>query len=316
MTFQGRPQTAALDLVMGFTGNTLERDGENRTDETLAAALGDPRARAYVLHEGKWLCQGREHGLGAAVTGFELSLVRPLVGAEDFILLGRTTDGAPRLAVRTAVLPPEETGLRAEPLRALAMGGALDADTEGQLGQAEHFLNWHAKTQFCGRCGTKTVPDAAGYRRRCNGCGEVHFPRTDPVSIMLIHDGRGRCVLGRSPRFPEKMWSCLAGFIEPGETLEAAVRRETLEEAGITVGRVDYFASQPWPFPGSLMIGCLALATSTEIDFDGVELEACRWFTRDEVAAMIEERHPDGLTAPKRFAIAHHLTQAFVDLDD
>ena len=299
-------------LALGFAGNRLVRDGENRTAETLGLALADPKALVYLMHEGRWLVRS---SAGGADPSFDVATAAGLAGESDFILLGHDPDGhGPRLATRAVVLPPEETGIRAEPLRALATGGLLDADSEGQLGQAEHFLNWHARNKFCGKCGTPTLSDAAGYRRRCPGCEDVQFPRTDPVSIMLIHDGQGRCVLGRSPRFPEKMWSCLAGFIEPGETLEQAVRRETLEEAGISVGEVRYHSSQPWPFPGSLMIGCLALATSSAITFDTVELEDCRWFDRDEVRAMIAETHPDGLTAPKSFAIAHHLVQAFVDL--
>ncbi|KQT44487.1 NADH pyrophosphatase [Aureimonas sp. Leaf454] len=299
------------DLRLGFAGNRLERGGETRTAETLAAALGHSGARVFVAAEGFWLCRGDGETADpvldvatAQALGSDLSAA---------VLLGHDASGAPSLAVTASAAAGEGAGLAAMGLRPLANGGALDPDIEGQLGQAEHFLNWHAKSRFCGRCGTPTVPEAAGYRRTCPGCGDTHFPRTDPVSIMLIHDGADRCILGRQPRFPEKMWSCLAGFIEPGETLEDAVRRETLEEAGIEVGTVRYLASQPWPFPGSLMIGCTALATSFEVSFDGEELEDCRWFHRDEVAAMMAGTHADGLAAPKSFAIAHHLVKAFVD---
>ncbi|BDA82673.1 NADH pyrophosphatase [Aureimonas sp. SA4125] len=299
-----RPQ----DLAMGFAGNLLTRDGENRTEETLATALAAAAAKVYLTLDGEWLFRDAD---GMADPGFDVATALAHAEADgDSVLLGHTPDGSARLAMRAATLPE---GVRSLALRPLATSGLLDSDTEGQLGQAEHFLAWHRRSRFCGRCGTVTLAEAAGYRRRCPNCGDVHFPRTDPVSIMLIHDGKGRCILGRSARFPDKMWSCLAGFIEPGETLEDAVRRETLEEAGVSVGPVDYFASQPWPFPGSLMIGCLALATSTEIVFDTVELEACRWFERDEVQAMLDETHPDGLTAPKSFAIAHHLVRAFVE---
>ncbi|MBC8130646.1 MAG: NAD(+) diphosphatase [Rhizobiaceae bacterium] len=301
---------------MGFAGSRLDRDGENRTEATLAEALADDRAGLYLMADGRWLTQPSLDGEGRPSLAFGPAAVTAHFDTTQAVLLGRRTDGSPRLAARAVTMPDEASGFVAEGLRGLAMSGALDTETEGELGQAEHLLNWHARSAFCGRCGAATLSDAAGYRRRCPSCGDVQFPRTDPVSIMLIHDGNGRTILGRSPRFPERMWSCLAGFIEPGETLEAAVRRETLEEAGVTVGRVDYFASQPWPFPGSLMIGCVGLATSTDIVFDAAELEACRWFDRDEVAAMIEERHPDGLTAPKTFAIAHHLVRAFVEMTD
>jgi NAD+ diphosphatase len=296
------------DLALGFVGNLLLRDGENRTESSLPEALAAPGAKVYLMHEGAWLYRDAE---GRAEPGFDVATALSHAAPEaDCVLLGHTPAGEPRLALRATTIPDAALSL---PLRPLATAGMLDADTEGQLGQAEHFLNWHQRARFCGRCGTATRPEAAGYRRRCPGCGEVHFPRTDPVSIMLIHDGAGRCILGRSARFPEKMWSCLAGFVEPGETLEGAVRRETLEESGVTVGEVSYVASQPWPFPGSLMIGCMALATSTEIVFDTVELEACRWFDRDEVRAMLDETHPEGLTAPKSFAIAHHLVRLFAE---
>jgi NAD+ diphosphatase len=142
-----------------------------------------------------------------------------------------------------------------------------------------------------------------------------HFPRTDPVVIMLAIDG-DRCLMGRAGRFVANMWSCLAGFIEPGESIEEAARRETLEEAGIVCGRVKYFASQPWPFPMSLMIGCHAQATSTEITVDREELEDARWFTRDEVVQMFRGEHPEQISIPPPIAIAHHIIRAWVESDD
>jgi NAD+ diphosphatase len=153
---------------------------------------------------------------------------------------------------------------------------------------------------------------SAGYRRDCPACGAQHFPRTDPVAIMLVTDGE-RCLLGRQPRFPAGMYSCLAGFIEPGETIEDAVRREIREEAGIRVGPVTYLASQPWPFPASLMIGCRGEALTTDIVREEEELEDCRWFSLDEARAMLASTHPDGLLAPNPIAIAHHLLKAFVE---
>jgi NAD+ diphosphatase len=129
---------------------------------------------------------------------------------------------------------------------------------------------------------------------------------------MLAVDG-DRCLLGRSARFPPGMWSCLAGFVEPGETIEEATRRETFEEAGITVGRVAYFTSQPWPYPMSLMIGCFAEATSAEIKIDPNEIEDARWVTRTEAAQMLLRQHPDGLMTPPPMAVAHHIIRAFVE---
>ena len=146
----------------------------------------------------------------------------------------------------------------------------------------------------------------AGWRRDCPVCKAIYFPRTDPVVIMLAVNGAA-CLLGRQPRFPKGMYSALAGFVEPGETIEAAVRREVREEAGVSCRAVQYFASQPWPFPASLMIGCFAEAESRSLEVDRVELEDARWFSRDEAIALIEGRHPDGLAAPNPMAIAHHL---------
>ncbi len=141
-----------------------------------------------------------------------------------------------------------------------------------------------------------------------------HFPRTDPVAIMLAVRGDS-CLLGRSPRFPAAFYSCLAGFVEPGETIEAAVRREIAEESAVIIGRVRYYASQPWPFPSSLMIGCHAEALTEEIRWDEAELSDCRWFPRDEVLAMIAGTHAEALFIPPSFAIAHHLIRAWAERD-
>ena len=185
-------------------------------------------------------------------------------------------------------------------------------DLVGILGQAKAVLHWHNTHRFCGRCGAKTAPVNAGWRRDCGTCSAQHFPRTDPVVIMLVVDGE-RALLGRQPRFPQGMYSCLAGFLESGETLEAAVRREIFEEAGLQTGEVRYLTSQPWPFPASLMIGCIATATTTEITIDAQELEDARWFSRDECRALLAGTHEAGLTSPQPMAIAHHILKAWVE---
>lgn len=311
-------------LRLGFAGNRLVRDGETRGEATLAKALAHPGAGIYLQAEGQWLA--RAEADGAIRPLFDIASAREWLGGEEpSLLLGHTADGAPRLASRLGGERIAALGLTGEgaecrlgalplfELRALGQRQTLDADTEGQIAQATHLLNWHGSARFCGRCGGETVSEAAGFRRRCTRCDHMIFPRTDPVSIMLVHDGAGNCLLGRQPHFPAGMWSCLAGFIEAGETIEDAVRRETLEEAGLTVGAVRYHSSQPWPFPGSLMIGCIAEATSTSIAFDGAELEDCRWFSRAEVVAMMEGRHGEGITLPAPFAIAHHLIRAFAE---
>lgn len=156
---------------------------------------------------------------------------------------------------------------------------------------AKAITGWHATHGFCASCGAASNVDQGGWRRLCPACGAQHFPRTDPVVIMVI-ERNGRLLLGRSPGWPEGMYSLLAGFVEPGETLEAAVRREVAEEAGVTVGRVDYLASQPWPFPASLMLGARGQAASDAITLDPAELEDALWVTKDEMVTILAGQHP------------------------
>ncbi|MFG5119773.1 NAD(+) diphosphatase [Methylorubrum sp. POS3] len=230
------------------------------------------------------------------------------------VFLGRFEDRP----VFAAAAPPEAADLFAEPdhravdLRALASEGQVAPAELGLAATAKSLLAWHARHGFCGRCGSPTDVGAGGFRRECPQCGLHHFPRTDPVAIMLVRRGDS-CLLGRSPHFKPGMYSCLAGFIEPGETIEDAVRRETVEETGIRVGAVAYHASQPWPFPSSLMIGCIAEAVSEDIAIDPAELEDARWITRDDAARMLAGTQPDGLSLPPATAIAHLLVRDWVE---
>jgi NAD+ diphosphatase len=189
----------------------------------------------------------------------------------------------------------------------MASLGAADA---GHAAAAKGILGWHASHGFCAACGGGSVADEGGWRRRCAVCGAQHFPRTDPVVIMLVTRGNA-VLLGRQAMWPEGMYSLLAGFMEPGETIEAAVRRETFEEAGIVVGRVDYLASQPWPFPSSLMIGCRGEALSAEIRRDPLELEDALWVRRERVLAALAGQDP--LLRPARQgAIARFLLERWL----
>ena len=181
-------------------------------------------------------------------------------------------------------------------------------------GGAKSLVDWHARHQFCANCGAPTKPSKGGWQRNCDNCGAQHFPRTDPVTIMLV-EREDKLLLGRQPRFPPKIYSALAGFVEPGESIEEAVAREVWEEAGVRVSDVRYLASQPWPFPSQMMIGCTSVAESTDLTIDKTELDDARWFSREELE---DARHagPEGnetLVFPQRFAIAYHLVTWWLD---
>jgi len=297
---------------LGFSGSGIDRAATLRNDPAALATLADrPEAAAYAVSGDAVILRRTEAGLGALLT---VPQARSLGGMTE-VFLG-LLDGAARFGVwiDPTHLDPlrERHDLAVMDLRALAQQGLVpDVDLD-PIAEAKGLLSWHARHRFCANCGTASVMVEAGWRRDCPICRTQHFPRTDPVAIMLTTDGDD-CLLGRSARFPPGMWSCLAGFVEPGETIEEAVRRETLEEAGIRCGEVRYFASQPWPYPSSLMIGCHARALSRDITVDANELEDARWFSRSDAALMLAGRHPAGLTLPRPFAIAHHVVRAWIE---
>jgi len=298
---------------LGYAASHVDRAAERRSDaDALRALESDSRARAYVI--GGELIVLRKAD-GALDPLFPYTEARAFEGATEVAFLG-LVDGAPRFAV--AIEPNAAAALKTASdfevvdLRSIAVRGLVPAEHLPPLAEGKALLNWHARHRFCPNCGSATQAVEAGWRRDCPTCKAQHFPRTDPVAIMLPVAG-DRCVLGRSHRFQPGMWSCLAGYIEPGEAIEDAVRRETREEAGIVCGRVAYFASQPWPFPTSLMIGCHAEAISHDIVIDRTELADARWFDREEVAHMLARQHPEGLTAPVPVAIAYHIIRAWVE---
>jgi NAD+ diphosphatase len=298
---------------LGYAGSRIERAAELRTDlAALGALAADRRAGAYVIG-GEMVVAKKGAPLSEPL--FTMPEARALAPAMETVFLG-TMDDAPRFGLGIAPAAAEALKPRGEflviDLRSIAVQGLVDADHLPQIAEAKAVLHWHARHRFCPNCGAATLLVSGGWKRDCPSCKTEHFPRTDPVVIMLAID-RERCLLGRSPRFVPTMWSCLAGFVEPGESIEDAVHRETREEAGITCGRVNYFRSQPWPFPTSLMIGCHAEALSKDIVVDKTELEDARWFDKEEIAAMLMRKHSQGLTTPPPVAIAHHIIRAWMD---
>jgi NAD+ diphosphatase len=302
--------------LLGYTASILARVAERRSDEAfLAACAADAKAGTFAIGGELIVMRRTANGPDPLFRAEEACALAPVA---ETVFLGLVGE-AGRFGI---ALDPEATkSLKGRPdlvvtdLRSIAVQGLVPPDDLAPLAEAKALLAWHARHRFCANCGAPTRMSQAGWKRVCPSCQVEHFPRTDPVVIMLAIHG-DRCLLGRAGRFVANMWSCLAGFVEPGESIEEAARRETLEEAGITCGRVKYFASQPWPFPMSLMIGCHAQATSSEITVDREELEDARWFTRDETALMFIGQHPEGISIPPPIAIAHHIIRAWVEEGD
>jgi NAD+ diphosphatase len=302
-----------------FAGGSIDRAALRRAEA--AALLRRPEARVLPLWRGKpltadgpppalaWLAAD-DPRLGGAVEP-PLFLGLDPAGAPRFALDVSHLEGpapAPGAAFLDSVALEFEPGRRFVELRALM--AELAPDDAGDAATAKGVVEWHRSHPHCARCGARTVAEEGGWRRGCPACGAQHFPRTDPVVIMLVLDG-DRALLGRQASWPEGMVSLLAGFMEPGETVEEAVRRETFEEAGVRVGRVGYLCSQPWPFPSSLMIGCVAEALTTEIALDPAELEAASWVERAAVADALAGR-PAPFKAARRGAVARAMLEAWV----
>ena len=300
---------------LGYTQSLIDRAAERRLDQAwLDARLKDSPTQTYIMG-GEMIVLKK--GSSIHEPTFTPDEARALAPNAEQVFLGML-DGAARFG--TGIAPASAEALKARDdlfvidLRSIAIQGLVNADHLPPLAEAKAMLHWHARHRFCSNCGVKTDLVDAGWKRVCPACKGEHFPRTDPVSIMLAVRG-DRGLLGRSGRFAATMWSCLAGFVEPGESLEDAVRREILEEAGIRCGHVRYLYSQPWPFPMSLMNGCIAEALNDDITMDKNELVDCRWFSKDECAAMLIRKHPEGLTCPPPVAIAHHIIRTWVESD-
>ncbi|RMF35172.1 MAG: NAD(+) diphosphatase [Alphaproteobacteria bacterium] len=316
-----------LEQEITFAGGRLDRAAALREDEAaIAALLADPAARILPVWRGKPLFRlGDASGPvlgwqapGAAVLGeareapILLGLDGPVAhfaadvsawedpdadAAEMQRFLDRSRNSYPGL--------PEDC--KFIDLRSIM--AELTAPDAADAALAKAMLGWHHTHPFCARCGQPSRPAKAGWQRNCPACGVTHFPRTDPVVIVLATSG-DKVLLGRSHGWPEGMYSLLAGFVEPGETLEAAARREVFEEAGVRLGRVRILATQPWPFPASLMVGCAAEAEGEELTLDPVEIEDARWVTRQEVMESFAGLSPR-LMAARKGAIARTLLEAW-----
>ncbi|MGB9389741.1 MAG: NAD(+) diphosphatase, partial [Xanthobacteraceae bacterium] len=245
--------------ALGYTASRLERAVTSRTDDAALKRYGEHRQAASYVIGGELVVLKAGEPCDPLFTPRE---ARALGSVREIVFLG-LADTAPRFGFGLDQDAVEQlktrNDLKISDLRSIAVQGMVAADHLPPLAEAKALLGWHARHRFCPNCGAATALTQAGWRRDCPSCRAEHFPRTDPVVIMLAISGE-RCVLGRSRRFAPTMWSCLAGFAEPGESIEEAVRREVLEEVGIACGQVRYFASQPWPFPSSIMIGCHAEA--------------------------------------------------------
>jgi len=282
---------------VGFTGAGLDRADNLRLDpDRIAGLMASGDARLLGL-DGTDPLLDAEGGLIWSGLADERA---------DLLFLG-LDEGTPLFA---PLVRMQQLGQRAWSIfRLLALMSPKDAAIWG----AVRSLNeWHNRHLFCGICGTATEPYRAGWGRRCPGCGAEHFPRVDPVVIMLA-EYEGRVLLARQPQYPAGRYSALAGFVEPGESIEEAVARELMEEAGVVVGDVRYVASQPWPFPGSLMMACLASAESDAIRLDTNELEDAIWVDRDGIAAALAGRADAPFQAPPPYAIAHTLLARWME---
>lgn len=292
--------------AIAFAGSPIDRADHIRTDKDALGALMDWRARVLALDG--LLPQMDDAG------GLVWGTLADVPETAELVFLGMMDDKAHFVAV------PDDgsTGPAFAMPRAWAAIQQLSPPDLAIYGGARSLIDWHARHQFCAKCGHKTVPKKGGWQRDCvaedGGCGAQHFPRTDPVTIMLVEHS-GRLLLGRQPRFPARSFSNLAGFVEPGETIEEAVAREVHEEAGLRVRDVQYIATQPWPFPSQLMIGCYCVADDDVIILDETELEEARWFSREDVAhAMATIGSDEGpFNAPPPAAIAHSLLKWWLE---
>lgn len=306
--FRDQPEQIEASALTAFSQNKLNRLSEDRPNGCLEEALAADGVQYYAFSSGAALVRD---GI-VFHTRENIEALDP--DFENATLLGWNDQKQPRISITLSPSAAQKEKLDFIYPRQIYADIPLAEETLGELAQAASINAWVNSSMFCGACGGPTEPKAGGYHRHCTSCDRTHFPRTDPVVIMFVVDeASDTCLMGRSPHFLPNMYSTLAGFVEQAETIEDAVRRETLEESNIKIGRVKYHASQPWPAPHSLMIGCYAEALTTEITFDENELEDCRWFTRAEIAERIKSTEGEDRLSPPPGAIAYRLMRDWLD---
>lgn len=307
-----------MEDIYCFAGNPLDRVSERRRDkEWIAALIADPQSRVLPLYELKPAI----HDMASPALEWEpLAPWRERIAAGAVcVFLGIGGDGRAHFTI-DATGAESASNAAAGNLDVRTLAPLIPPGEAAILAEARSLVDWHARHRFCAQCGTPTEMSQAGWTRRCPHCRAHHYPRSDPVTIMLVVRGE-RALLGRNKRRPGRRFSCLAGYMEPGETPEEAVRREVREESGIRVGRVKYLAAQPWPFPSTLMMGFLAEGISDEITIDPEELAEARWFAREEIREMVAraatgEEDPEQVSIPQPVAIAHHLCRRWSNGSD
>ena len=308
--------------MIPFTGNPLNRASEKRLDtEWLAAKRRDPSSLIMPLWKLQPLIVESEDADNPTALGLLKPEVADSLASDGAICVFLGLDDRDRamfaLDISSSNDPTSSGPLAGKgSFRDARMAASTVSIPHAALiAQGKAMVDWHQRHGFCPNCGAPTKLMDAGYRRLCDKCKAEHFPRTDPVVIMLATYGE-ECLVGRGKLFPQGMFSALAGFIEPGETIEEAVRRELMEEANVKVGEVSYYATQPWPFPSSLMIGCFAKADKREAKADDTELAEVRWIERSAARQLVAGKRIDGVMVPPPIAIAHHLIKTWALRDD
>lgn len=300
--------------VNTFAGSPIDRAGHLRTDDDWQKAAREAPTTRYLPLWNLRALMATDDPL--TISWRNAEDIKSILAHEPVIVFLGMIDEVAHFAIdvsaagqRRANVPFGEHGKFID-VRSAAMECSM-ADA-AMLAQARSMIDWHARHGFCSTCGKPSALKESGYMRQCPDCNAMHFPRTDPVTIMLVLDG-DNALMGRQARFATGSYSALAGFTEPGESIEESVRREVKEEAGLDVGAVRYHSSQPWPFVSNLMIGCYAEALTREIVVDTEELEEARWFTRDEVASMVERWADEtAVRMPPPLSIAHQLAKAWL----